>query len=118
MGNQNNNFEANVPQFNMDKIMSEVESIRSSEPVHPEPIINPEPVNFETPVVDIPKTPQPQIFSSVYAPEPPKEEVSVPTKEELDIELPSLKKDEPDMNQEIEMPALNNVTGETYNINH
>ena len=91
-----------VPDFNLDEISSEVEEIKKESVTKPT-----------------------EIFSSVYAPQ--KEEIELPkveekkiNKDDLDIELPTLKKDKE--KEEIEMPELNdynfdNIAGEDYNIN-
>lgn len=99
--------EVEVPTFNFEEIMKDVESTKKEEPVK-----------------------APEIFSSVYVPE---KEVIEETKEEvkelsseLDFELPTLKKEvqeEPKTVEEekIEMPELtdynlDNLSGETYTI--
>ena len=66
-----------------------------------------------------------EVFSSVYAlPKEDVEPIAVPSKEELDFELPMLKKEakEEDKKEEVEMPVLNDynldeLSGETYTIN-
>ena len=91
-----------VPDFNFDEIISGVEEAKEE-------------------TVSKPK----EVFSSVYAPE--KETIELPKMEEksaknddLDIELPTLKKEVEE--EKIEMPVLNdynldNISGEDYNIN-
>ncbi len=105
--------DAPVPTFNFDEIVESVNEVKKEQTYNKGP----------------------EVFSSVYAPskDEPKvsvepsidlphvsvrEEVKVPSKEELDIELPTLKKDS---EKEMEMPALNNydldnLTGESYNV--
>lgn len=90
-----------VPDFNFDEIVSGVEEIKQENDSKPT-----------------------EVFSSVYVPE--KEEVELPKIEEnkvkdddLDIELPTLKKEE----EKVELPELNdynldNIAGEDYNINN
>ena len=92
-----------VPDFNLDEITSGVEEIKEEH----EDISRPA-----------------EVFSSVYAPQ--KEEIELPKleeantkKDDLNIELPTLKKD---AEEEIEKPELNdynldNIIGEDYNIN-
>lgn len=94
-----------VPEFNLDKIASDVEEIKEESK-------------------DSAYKPT-EVFSSVYAPQ--KEEVELPKleeektkKDDLDIELPTLKKEVEE--EKVEMPVLNdynldNITGEDYNIN-
>ena len=118
--------------FNFSSV--DLEPVTSVEPIQPEvPTFN------ETPQVEVPtfnfadivdptNTPvepvsQPkEVFSSVYTPEEkveePKIEMPAP-KNDDDIELPTLKKDV----EEIEKPVLNDynlndLSGETYNINN
>ncbi len=113
----------------------DLEPVTSVEPIAPErqePVINEEPqievptFNFadivgqaDTPVEPVAKPKE--VFSSVYTPEEKKEtpEVEMPTpKKDDDIELPTLKKD----TENIEKPVLNDynlndLSGESYNIN-
>lgn len=103
--------EIEVPTFNFDEIVKDVEQTKKEQTY----------------------TKGPQIFSSVYVPE--KEEIELPKESEevkidsdLDFELPSLKKEvatEEEKNEKqeekIEMPVLNdynldNLSGETYTI--
>lgn len=97
--------EIEVPEFNFDEIVKDVEEVKLQDT----------------------KVQGPQIFSSVYVPEKeveiPKVEIEVPTSEELDFELPVLKKEvAPEPKEEkIEVPELNdynldNLSGESYNI--
>ena len=93
-----------VPDFNLDEIISGVEEIKEEEN------------NISKPT---------EVFSSVYVPE--KEEVELPKVEEtkpktddLDIELPTLKKEVEE--EQIEKPELkdynfDSISGEDYNIN-
>ena len=96
-----------VPTFNFDEIMESIEEAKK------EP----------TPVT--PKAPE--VFSSVYAPKKEEMEIDLPqikeeikesTNDDLDIELPSLKKDleqsKPEFNSTV---SLDDLTGESYNIN-
>ena len=95
---------ADVPDFNLDEIISGVEEIKEEEN------------NVSKPT---------EVFSSVYVPE--KEEVELPKVEEtkpktddLDIELPTLKKEVEE--EQIEKPELkdynfDSISGEDYNIN-
>ena len=137
--NNINNLETNTvqnPSFT-EPVMEQV-----STPI-PEPVIdipvNPVPSTPVQPDVNTSSTYKngPQVFSSVYVPEKeeniemPKidlpenrEAVSVPTSEELDIELPTLKKEstEPEIPEKVEYPMFNDynlddLSGETYTIN-
>ena len=115
--------EIEVPEFNFDEIVKDVEEVKQNNTY----------------------TKGPQIFSSVYVPEKKeetielKEEIKVEepveekielvkpaVDEELDFELPTLKKEEvkeePKFEEKIEMPVLNDynldeLSGETYTIN-
>lgn len=94
-----------VPDFNLDEITNDVEEIKEE---HEDNAFKPA-----------------EVFSSVYAPQ--KEEVELPKleeaktkKDDLDIELPTLKKEVEE--EKIEKPELNdynldNISGEDYNIN-
>lgn len=99
--------ETQVPSFNFDEIIQGVEETRKEQTV----------------------TKTPEVFSSVYAPneqpvmEEPKE-VNISSDEELDFELPSLKKAdyEEEKPKDLGMPMLNDykldeLTGESYTIN-
>lgn len=97
--------EVSVPSFNYEEIVKEVEEVKE-----------------ESKVESYNKGPQ--IFSSVYVPDKT-EEIEMPKVEvakeddELDFELPVLKKEVKE--ETIEMPMLNdynldNLSGETYNI--
>ena len=93
---EENHEEVNVPVFNFDTVIKDAEEVKKEEEIKKEE---------EVPLVN------PQIFSSVYAPQ--KEE-----DEDVEMELPSLKKEE----EVIEKPILNDynlndLSGETYNIN-
>lgn len=93
------------------------------------PVFNFEEVVKEETKKEEPIIKEPQIFSSVYVPpkkeevKEPKVEIPVPSKEELDFELPALKKVETKSEEKkIEKPILNNynldeLSGETYTIN-
>ena len=94
-----------VPEFNFDEIIKEIEDTK-------EPIKQ-----------DISKAPE--VFSSVFVEEkkPEVEKVVEPQieskdEDDLDMELPTLKKTvkEEVKNEEIELPSLNDLSGETYNI--
>ena len=95
---------ADVPDFNFDEIISGVEEIKEEEK------------NISKPA---------EVFSSVYVPEKepvelPKVEESKPQLDDLDIELPTLKKEVEE--EKIEKPELkdydfDSITGEDYNIN-
>ena len=107
--------EIEVPVFNFDEVVKEVEEVKNT-------------TNYSK---------GPQIFSSVYVPEKkeePKEEIELPkievevekALEDLEFELPTLKKEEPkvveETKEEIEKPILNDynldeLSGETYTIN-
>lgn len=105
----NNEETIRVPQFNFDEIINSSESIKEE---------------VETPKPEIQRGPQ--IFSSVYAPKQEdveaKEEVKVPSSDELDIELPILKSSiEKNKEEKIEPPVLqdynlDSISGETYDI--
>lgn len=103
--------EIEVPEFNLENIMKDIEDVKEVEVKEKQ--INNEP-----------------IFSSVYVPEkeefePVKEEIPVEkAMEDLEFELPSLKKEETEESnrEEIEVPVLKDynldeLSGETYNIN-
>ncbi len=103
--------EIKVPEFNLENIMKDIEDTKEVK-------IEEKPINNEP------------IFSSVYVPEkeetePIKEEIPVEkAMEDLEFELPSLKKEETEENnrEEIEVPILKDynldeLSGETYNIN-
>lgn len=103
--------EIEVPEFNLENIMKDIEDVKEVEVKEKQ--INTEP-----------------IFSSVYVPEkeelePVKEEIPVEkAMEDLEFELPSLKKEENEESnrEEIEVPVLKDynldeLSGETYNIN-
>lgn len=97
--------EVEVPTFNFDELMKDIEETKKEEPVK-----------------------APEIFSSVFVPEK-EEEPKIEEKEnvssELDFELPTLKKEvqeETKVEEKIEMPVLtdynlDNLAGETYTIN-
>lgn len=105
--------EVEVPEFNFDEVIKEVEEVKQTE-------------NYNR---------GPQIFSSVYVPEQKEEpaiempKLEIPTQvveEEMDFELPTLKKEdekiEEPVKEKIEVPILNdynldNLSGETYTIN-
>lgn len=99
--------EVEVPTFNFEEIMKDIEETKTEEPVK-----------------------GPEIFSSVYVPEKelteePKEEVKE-SSSEMDFELPTLKKEvqeesKPVEEEKIEMPVLtdynlDNLSGESYTI--
>ena len=94
---------ADVPDFNFDEIISDVEEIKEEN-------------NISKPT---------EVFSSVYAPEKevvelPKVEEAKPKTDDLDIELPTLKKEVEE--EQIEKPELkdydfDSISGEDYNIN-
>lgn len=98
--------EVEVPTFNFDELMKDIEETKKEEPVK-----------------------APEIFSSVFVPEKdeePKVEEKENVSSELDFELPTLKKEvqeETKVEEEkIEMPVLtdynlDNLSGETYTIN-
>lgn len=103
--------EIKVSEFNLENIMKDIEDTKEVE-------VKEKPINNEP------------IFSSVYVPEkeeaePIKEEIPVEkAMEDLEFELPSLKKEETEENnrEEIEVPILKDynldeLSGETYNIN-
>lgn len=103
--------EIKVPEFNLENIMKDIEDTKEVE-------VKEKPINNEP------------IFSSVYVPEkeevePIKEEIPVEkAMEDLEFELPSLKKEETEESnrEEIEVPILKDynldeLSGETYNIN-
>ena len=106
--------EIEVPEFNLEEVIKEVEEVKNTN-------------NYSK---------GPQIFSSVYVPEKKeekKEEIELPkveipvekALEDLEFELPSLKKDEikvEEKKEDIEIPILNDynldeLSGETYTIN-
>ncbi len=106
--------------------VTSVEPVAAEVPLDKEPQIEVPVFNFDdivretTPVMEPVSQPK-EVFSSVYTPEKKNEksEIEMPaTKEEEEIELPTLKKDA----EEIEKPILNdynlnNLSGESYNIN-
>ncbi len=107
--------EVEVPEFNFDEIVKSVEETKQEFDL-PHVFENvSEKVEEKTPEINR----GPQIFSSVYVPEP-KEEVKVtsnPGNDELDFELPVLKKKE----EKIEKPVLtdynlDSLSGEEYNL--
>lgn len=105
--------EVSVPAFNLDEV------VRNAQ---------------ETKVEEQSISKRPEIFSSVYVPPrkeenivpevEPKKEIPVPSKEDLDFELPALKKSivKEEQEEKIELPILNeynldDLSGETYTIN-
>jgi len=111
---ENNEEEIEVPKFNFDEIVKDVEEVKQNETY----------------------TKGPQIFSSVYVPEKKEEvkeeKIEIPVSneedEDLGFELPSLKKEEPkqeiveNKEEEIEKPILTDynldeLSGESYTIN-
>lgn len=126
----NNSSEMAVPEFNFDDIMKTIEEPKKAE-VPKEPEMGPIPVRkfSEDDFKDQATAPysnnyvkSPSVFSSVYA--PPKEEKivetvpnfdfdydkeleNVPSTDEIDIELPSLKAQEDNTSINIELPNLN-----------
>lgn len=108
--------EVEVPEFNFEEIIKGVEETKETVEM---------PNSLEKPTIDLKedeKTPVknlnhgPQIFSSVYVPLE-NEEKSVPKKEELDIELPLLKKkEETVIKPELKGYDINALTGEEYNL--
>ena len=91
-----------VPDFNFDEIASGVEEIKE-----------------ETKENDFKPS---EVFSSVYGPqkeevELPKLEEEKPKKDDLDIELPTLKKEEKIEKPELNDYNLDNISGEDYNLN-
>lgn len=102
------NDEIEVPKFNLESIIKDTEELKMVE----------KPLNSEP------------IFSSVYVPQKEESEtktVEIPVKkamEDLEFELPSLKKEEisEEKSEQIQVPILNDynldeLSGETYNIN-
>lgn len=98
--------EIEVPKFNFEELVKEVEEVKQNETY----------------------TKGPQIFSSVYVPEKKEEvkeeKIEVPSsnEEDLGFELPSLKKEEPKQEELIEKPILTDynldeLSGESYTIN-
>lgn len=101
---ENNDEEIEVPKFNFDEIVKDVEEVKQNETY----------------------TKGPQIFSSVYVPEKKEEKIEIPVSneedEDLGFELPSLKKEEPKQEEKIEKPILTDynldeLSGESYTIN-
>lgn len=105
---ENNEEEIEVPKFNFDEIVKDVEEVKQNETY----------------------TKGPQIFSSVYVPEKKEEEkeekieipVSKEEDEDLGFELPNLKKEEQKQEEQIEKPILTDynldeLSGESYTIN-
>lgn len=103
-----NKEEIEVPKFNFDEIVKDVEEVKQNETY----------------------TKGPQIFSSVYVPEKKEEvkeeKIEIPVSkeedEDLGFELPSLKKEEPKQEELIEKPILTDynldeLSGESYTIN-
>ncbi len=93
--------EVDVPDFNLDDILNTAEEVKSEE-IKPEPKVE-----------EVKTQPQPEVFSSVFAPKK--------SDDDLDMELPSLKQEEVKP-EEIAKPVLNDynldeLSGETYNIN-
>lgn len=101
--------ELDVPEFNLEEIVKEVEEVNDTVGLNSEP----------------------EIFSSVYVEEKPveiKQNEEIPVEqalEELEFELPTLKKSEEEVKtiekEEIEIPVLNDynlneLSGETYTI--
>lgn len=108
--------EVDIPIFNFDEIVQDVEEDKN------ESIYNKGSEIFSS--VYAPKKEESNLedvdFSKIDIPEK-RDEVKVPTMEELEIELPSLKKDfqDEEKNEQIDMPVLNDynlddLSGETY----
>lgn len=112
--------EVEVPEFNFDEVVQSVEEVRRDmEPSFSFSEVKEEPISRP---LEVEKSSQfnrgPQIFSSVYVPETKPEKVMAnPGDDEIDFELPVLKKKD----EKIDKPILNDynlkeLAGEEYNL--
>ena len=101
-----------IPEFNLDEIIRSTIDTNNIEPVKEEI----DSLTMEMPKIeDAPKSKE--VFSSVFVEEVPKEEVKeIKKDDEEDFELPTLKKEKVEVPEEIELPSLNDLSGESYNI--
>ncbi len=101
-----------IPEFNLDEIIRSTVDTNNIEPAKDE---------IDSLTIEMPKieeAPKPkEVFSSVFVEETPKEKVEELKKDdEEDFELPTLKKEKVEVPEEIELPSLNDLSGESYNI--
>lgn len=89
-----------VPEFNFDEIIKDVDEVKND----PIEMIKPEEETFKSP----------EVFSSVFVDEKETLNTKENNDEELEFELPTLKKEAPE--EKIDMPSLSDLQGETYNI--
>ncbi len=101
-----------IPEFNLDEIISSTVDTNNIEPAKEEI----DSLTMEMPKIE--EAPKPkEVFSSVFVEETPKEEVKeIKKDDEEDFELPTLKKEKVEVPEEIELPNLNDLSGESYNI--